>query len=105
MPMPPYPVLCYWPGCGRSAVYKIAARWNDGETEELKTYSLCCESCLAELYLRAKRKQAACRLAPGESLAVPGIYQLARGRHDNQLTRRSDLEEELTRPVQPPTSS
>ena len=37
MPMPPYPVLCYRPGCGKPAVYKIAARWSDGVTEELTT--------------------------------------------------------------------
>jgi hypothetical protein len=105
MPMLPYPLVCYWPGCGRAALYKIAGRWSDGLTEELKTWSLCCESCLAELYLRAKRKQAACLLAPGESLDVPGIYELARGRRDNQLVRRFDLEEQLSRPELPPPSS
>ena len=26
MPMPPYPVCCYRPGCVRPALYKIAAR-------------------------------------------------------------------------------
>src|SRR5256885_1594403 len=30
MPMPPYPVSCYTRGCGREAVYKIAARWSGG---------------------------------------------------------------------------
>ena len=46
MPMPPYAVLCYRPGCDRPAAYKVAARWSDGVTEELKTYSLCCAECL-----------------------------------------------------------
>src|SRR5262249_39941070 len=32
MPMSPYPVICYRPGCGRPALYKIAARWSDGVT-------------------------------------------------------------------------
>ena len=46
MPMPPYPVLCSCPCCGQPAVYKIAARWSDGVTQELKTYALSCEACL-----------------------------------------------------------
>jgi hypothetical protein len=92
MPMPPYSVICYRPGCARPAVYKIAARWSDGVTEELKTYALCCEQCLAELYQRSRAKQVACRLASGETLEAPGIFELARGRHDFQLARRKDLE-------------
>jgi hypothetical protein len=98
MPMPPYSVICYRPGCGQAAVFKIAARWSDGVTEELKTYALCCEGCLAELYERSRSKQAACRLAAGETLEAPGIFVLARGRHDFQLVRRKELEERLTVP-------
>jgi len=30
----PYPGLCYRPGCGLPALYKIAARWSDGITFE-----------------------------------------------------------------------
>jgi hypothetical protein len=95
MPMPPYPVICYRPGCGEPAIYKIAALWSDGVTQELKTYALCCEQCLAELYRRGRDKQAVCRLAAGETLEAPGIFELARGRHDCQLVRRKDLEERL----------
>jgi hypothetical protein len=96
--MPPYPVPCYRCGCEQPAAYKIAARWSDGVTEELKTYALCCEACLAELYARSRAKQAACRLAAGETLEAPGIYELARGRRDAQLARRGDLEESLSCP-------
>jgi hypothetical protein len=96
MPMPPYPVICYRPGCGRPAVYKIAARWSDGLTEELKTYSLCCAACLPDLYRISRQKQAACRLAPGETLEAPGIYELACGRRDHHLCRRVDLEQPLS---------
>jgi hypothetical protein len=92
MPMPPYPVICYRPGCAKPAIYKIAARWSDGITEELKTYALCCEQCLASLYQHSRAKQAACRLATGETLEAPGIFELARGHHDCQLVRRQDLE-------------
>ena len=53
MPMPPYPVLCYAPGCTRPAAFKVAARWSDGVTGELKTYSLACPDCLAKLFAAA----------------------------------------------------
>ena len=96
MPMPPYPVHCYRPGCEGLAVYKIAARWSDGITQELKTYALTCPDCLAEQLRRSQAKQAACRLAPGETLEPPGVYELARGRRDRGLVRRPDLEAETS---------
>src|SRR3712207_3574594 len=95
MPMPPYPVLCYTPGCGRPAAYKVAARWSDGVTSELKTYGLACDGCLAAWYDRARRRQAACRTAPGESLDVPGVYRVRRGQRDQQLERLVELETRL----------
>jgi hypothetical protein len=76
-------------------VYKIAARWSDGVTEELKTYALSCPDCLADWFRRSREKQKACRLAPGEILEPPGIYQLASGQRDRQLQRQSDLEQQL----------
>jgi hypothetical protein len=97
MPMPPYPIYCYTPGCGQLAVYKIAARWSDGLTHELKTYSLCCAQCLPAAFQRSRQKQASCRLAPGETLEPPGIYRLERGRRDQELERLVQLEEELLR--------
>jgi hypothetical protein len=91
MPMSPYPVLCYAPGCGRPARFKIAARWSDGTTEELKTYALACDECLEQLFATAGEKRAACRLAPGESLDPPAVYVLARGTRDRELVRRPDF--------------
>jgi hypothetical protein len=96
MPMPSYPVCCSRPGCGALAVYKIAARWSDGITQELKTYALTCAGCLAASFRDSCAKQAACRLAPNETLEAPGIYELARGRRDPQLVRREELEKQLT---------
>jgi hypothetical protein len=96
MPMSPYPVQCYAAGCSAPAVYKIAARWNDGITHELKTYALSCPACLPKLFAMAVTKRAACRLGPGESLEAPGVYELARGARDLTLTRRPDLESQLT---------
>jgi hypothetical protein len=89
--MPLYALFCSR-GCGRPAVYKIAARWSDGITQELKTYALCCPECLAASLQAGRAKQAACRTAPGETLGPPGVYELCRGRRDAQLARREDLE-------------
>lgn len=93
--MRPYPVLCTRGDCGRPAAYKIAARWSDGVTQELKTYALVCELCLPEAFRRSRDKQAVCRAAVGETLDVPGVYELARGHRDMQLVRRIDLETQL----------
>ena len=100
MPMAPYPLICYGPGCGRPAGHKIAARWSDGLTRELKTYALSCEGCLREQFRQALVKRSACRLAAGESLDQPGIFALARGRRDCDLERRTDLEDKFA-PVPP----
>ncbi len=94
--MSPYPVVCYAPGCDAPAVYKIAARWSDGTTHELKTYALTCAACLAGQFAAAVTKRAACRLTAGETLDAPGVYDLARGARDRVLTRRPDLEAQLT---------
>jgi hypothetical protein len=95
MPMPPHPVLCYTRDCGKPAQYKIAARWSDGVTGELKTYALSCAKCLPEWFRLSREKQAACRLAPGETLEKASIFHMARGHRDQQLQRLPDLEKEL----------
>ncbi len=95
MPMSPYPLVCYAAGCLAAAAYKIAAKWSDGVTTELKTYALSCESCLARQFAAAGAKRSACRLAAGETLDAPGVYELSRGGRDRSLTRRPDLEAEL----------
>lgn len=87
-----YPVVCYAAGCTASAAYKIAARWSDGSTAELKTYSLACPDCVAKLLADAKSRRASCRLAPEETLDEPGVFDLSRGSRDKQLGRRPDLE-------------
>lgn len=90
--MPPYPLYCYTRDCGKLAEYKIASRWSDGVTEELKTYALSCSECLREWLCRSREKQAACRLARNETLEPPGVYELRRGKRDRQLQRVSELE-------------
>jgi hypothetical protein len=95
MPMLPYTVYCYGAGCPHPAVYKVAARWSDGVTEELKTYGLFCAQCLPEWFRRSLAKQQACRRASNEILEPPGIYRLQRGRHDAELERLVDRERRL----------
>ncbi|MGE3806042.1 MAG: hypothetical protein AB7K24_15335, partial [Gemmataceae bacterium] len=62
--MPSYRIVCYTPGCGKEAVYKIAARWSDGATEELKTYACTCEACLPSWFHKTCVRQKGCRPAP-----------------------------------------
>ncbi|HEV3146351.1 MAG TPA: hypothetical protein VGZ47_20860 [Gemmataceae bacterium] len=90
-----YVIRCYSRGCPREAVYKVASRWSDGITSELKTYSLCCAECLPARFLASLQKQAACRTAPGEILEPPGIYLLSHGQRDQQLQRLAAMEEKL----------
>ena len=92
MPMSPYPVLCYAPGCHAPALYKIAATWSDGATTELKTYGLACAACLPGLLAQAREKRAACRLGAGETLDTCGVYELTRGARARGRARRPDLE-------------
>ena len=93
MPMSPYPVLC---ACSAPAAFKVAARWSDGTTQELKTYALAYCDGKHAAHASAVAKRAACHLTRGEVLDAPGVYDLARGARDKQLARRADLEAELT---------
>jgi hypothetical protein len=90
--MPSYQVQCYANGCSREAEYKIAAEWSDGVTRELKTYALACPECLPELYKSALSKKAACRIANGETLGDPQVFEMRRGARDRELVRRAELE-------------
>jgi hypothetical protein len=93
--MPPYTIRCYEKGCSNEATYKIAARWSDGITGELKTYGLVCAACLPDWFRRSLAKQASCRRAPNEQLETPGIYRLDRTKRDAQLLRLPEIEEQL----------
>lgn len=88
----PYQVLCYEPGCTCPAEFKIAARWSDGLTSELKTYGLTCAEHLQAWFHRALAQQAACPLVDEEILETPGIYRLVAQQTDKELKRLLDLE-------------
>ena len=96
MPMPSYSVYCSTKGCKNLALYKIAARWSDGFESELKTYGLCCPECLPCWFVQSLAKHRQCRLTEKETLDAPGIYQLERGQRDLSLSRRPDLEQQLS---------
>ncbi|HQR07532.1 MAG TPA: hypothetical protein PLN21_11955 [Gemmatales bacterium] len=87
-----YPVLCEGPRCKQLAVYKIAARWSDGQTSELKTYGLACDQCLPAAYQASIKRQLTARTLPGEVGEHPGIYRLHGGDRDRDLVRMNDLE-------------
>ena len=93
--MPPYPIYCQRKGCGRLATHKIAARWSDGITSELKTYALTCADCLPEFFQQSRQRQKACRTATGETLEAPGIFRMVYGERDRNLERLPELEEKL----------
>jgi len=92
MPLENWRIVCYTPGCGSLAEYKIAARWSDGVISELKTYSLSCESCLASQFPIAVVKRAECPQTEGEILDDPRIYRLVRGGRDRTLEPCPELE-------------
>lgn len=90
-----YLVLCEGPQCRQPAVYKIAARWSDGQTSELKTYGLTCAKCLAEILQASIKRQLTARTLPGEIGERPGIYRLHGGDRDRDLVRMEELEKTL----------
>lgn len=82
-----YRSICSAPGCALPATLKIASVWSDGRFSELKTYGLACAEHARELLDAAHRKQAATRLAEGETLDPPGLFRLEPGRRDAELER------------------
>src|SRR5687768_13239041 len=98
-----YPIRCTGKGCARPAEYKIAARWTDGITEELKTYGLTCADHLAEVYRQSLNRQRSYQFAPGELLDPPGIYRCEPGRRDDQLQRLADLETQISQETPNPS--
>ena len=92
----PYVVRCTEPGCQEPAGYKIAGEWSDGTTKELKTYGLACEGHLEGVFRRSRSKQSHCRVAEGESLSEPRIFQVEQGRRDRELVRLPEREADFS---------
>lgn len=90
MVMPPYTIQCQ--ACGAKASLKVASHWSDGETRELKTYSIVCDRCLDAALKMAKARYLHCQVLPGESIEPPGVWELGAGKSSGALVRRPDLE-------------
>jgi hypothetical protein len=73
-----YPIACQC--CGAPARHKIASRWTDGHTSELKTYGLVCSECVSDSLAEARKRRQECRTAPDEQIDVPEIFDLAPGK-------------------------
>ena len=71
-----YEIRCGAPGCEKLASLKIAARWTNAESQEYKTYSICCEACRDRELKSAKNRRANCRIAPGEEIGELEILAL-----------------------------
>src|SRR5262249_52093807 len=77
---------CSAPGCGKAALYKVAATWSDGTHSELKNYGLACEAHRAEQLARARSSRQGLTVSEGEKVGEVGLYQLMPGLHDRELT-------------------
>jgi hypothetical protein len=85
-----YQPCCSAADCKNPAVYKIAAPWSNGTSHELKNYGLACESHRDAQLTRAQLHRTGLRLAEGETLGTVGVYRLASGKRDAELTRLPD---------------
>lgn len=85
-----YQPCCDTPGCGRPAIYKLAAEWSYGNVAELKNYGVTCEGCLDERLDEARTRRVAIRPAEGESLGPVAAYQLMPGVRDRELSKVRD---------------
>ena len=88
--MPPYPLACH--GCGKPALFKIASRWSDGFTAELKTYGLVCEACLPATFVDARLRQQRCRLTHDEQLFPPQVFRILGDYPSRELRHEPGLE-------------
>lgn len=86
-------VNCTHPYCSDLATYKVAARWSDGGSEELKTYGFACSDHLGEVFQEAKNRRLDYTLCPGEAIEEMAIYRFEPGKRDRQLQRLWRLEE------------
>jgi hypothetical protein len=71
-------------------MYKIAAAWSDGTSQELKNFGLACD-LHRELQLTAARtRYQALRHSDGESVGPVELYVLRTGCRDIELTRLAE---------------
>lgn len=81
---------CSAPQCNAPAVYKVAAPWSNGKSRELKNYGLACEAHRDSQLALAQLHRQGLKLAEGETIGPVGLYRLAVGKRDAELTRLPD---------------
>jgi hypothetical protein len=81
-----YPVHCGFDGCRVEARYKVAAPWSNGPIKELKTYALACDAHREPLLQSARLRRSTLTLADGELGGDVGVYILACGKRDSDLS-------------------
>ena len=86
-------VSCSHPDCREPAAYKVAARWSDGRTAELKTYGFSCSEHLERVFRDSEQRRLDYPLSPGEAIEEIAIYRYETGKRDRQLQRLWGLEE------------
>ncbi len=84
-----YTPNCTAAGCPQPAIYKIAALWSDGTSQELKSYGLVCETHRQERYEQACERSALLSRTADESVGPVEIFRLEPDRRDAELTRVS----------------
>ena len=82
-----YRPTCSSAGCGRDAIYKIAAPWSFGAGRELKNYGLSCEEHRAEVLADAEFRAGLLAPAEGEQVGPLGAYVIRAGVRDAELDR------------------
>ncbi|SIO18851.1 hypothetical protein SAMN05444166_2892 [Singulisphaera sp. GP187] len=85
-----YQPICSAPHCSAIAVYKVAAPWSNGKSRELKNYGLACEAHRDSQLALAQLHRQGLKLAEGETIGPVGLYELAAGQRDAELTRLPD---------------
>ena len=80
-----YQPACSSPGCDLPAVYKVAANWSDGTSQELKNYGLACEEHRQSALDAARKRRAALKLWDGETVGTISLYKIQPGRRDVEL--------------------
>lgn len=85
-----YVPSCSAQGCGQPAVYKVAASWSNGTSQELKCYGLACEAHRDGQLARAQANRKALVLAEGETVGAVGLYHFVAGKLDAELERLPD---------------
>ena len=78
-------VVCDTPGCGRTALFKVAAPWSAGRFAELKTYGLTCEGHSAEAYREALQRMRAHPFSPEEQVGEIALYHFRQGTQDREM--------------------